>query len=239
MSSACSGSRAALRGARTRGGRSRVRRVADLAGVRLGTVVVVDPSADNLGDCGAPQSRAEVVQFGWAECVGGVKDFRQRSRRPRRLGRPACPLVPGYRGPEQPPSRRFLSGLNPYLRHQGAGCSADPEPEDTAGCGVGSVAGAGPRLWPVSGATSAGVVSLGAPAPGTSVPAEPLSAPLGLPSVVRPPFLFAPSSTCPGTCGTCPGASGGAASWRASSVWAGPSGARRRPPCPASRPGGS
>ena len=89
----------------------------------------------------------------------------------------------------------------------GAGCSAALEPEDTSGCGVGSVAGAGSGLWPVSGATSAGMVSLGAPAPGTSVPAEPLSAPLGLPSVVRPPFLFAPSSTCPGTCATCPGPS--------------------------------
>ena len=38
----------------------------DPAGVRLGTVVVVDPSADYLGDCVAPQSRSEVVKFGWA-----------------------------------------------------------------------------------------------------------------------------------------------------------------------------
>ena len=37
----------------------------DPAGVRLGTVVV-DPSADYLGDCVAPQSRSEVVKFGWA-----------------------------------------------------------------------------------------------------------------------------------------------------------------------------
>ena len=29
------------------------------------------------------------------------KVFDTRSRRPRRLRRPGCPLVPGYRGPEQ------------------------------------------------------------------------------------------------------------------------------------------
>ena len=102
---------------------------------------------------------------------------------------------------------RFLSVLDPYHRHYGAGCSADPESEDTSGCGVGSVAGAGSGLWPVSGATSAGVLSLGAPAPGTAVPVEPLSAPLGLPSVVRPSTLLAPSSTFAGTCSTCPGPS--------------------------------
>jgi hypothetical protein len=48
-----------------------------LAGIRLGTVVVVDPPAHDLGDCIAPQSRTEVVEFGRAEGVGRVKDFRE------------------------------------------------------------------------------------------------------------------------------------------------------------------
>ena len=42
-----------------------------LAGVGVGTVVV-DPSAHYLGDCGAPQSRAEVVKFGRAVGVGVI-----------------------------------------------------------------------------------------------------------------------------------------------------------------------
>ena len=60
MSSACSGSRAALRGARTRGGRSRVRRVADLAGVRLGTAAqpgVGQTRGDRAADDGSADSQ--------------------------------------------------------------------------------------------------------------------------------------------------------------------------------------
>ena len=98
--------------------------------------------------------------------------------------------------------RRVLQRLHPYRGHFGADCSAGPGSESTSGSVTCSVSGAGSMLCSVAGARSVGRVGCGSSAPGSSVPAGLLSAPLGLPSVVRPPSLGGPSWTCPGTSDT-------------------------------------